>query len=111
MDWIAPVKDFWWLLGVLVAILAALWRLAIQTNKTKEQILQVQTNKEAIGVLQGDMTVIKSDISEIKDGVERQAEATVAILGALQSVMKALDSKGCDIGKAQEKFNDFLAHR
>lgn len=111
MEWVAPVKDFWWLFMVLLAILAALWKLAVQTNKSKERLEQVATNKEAIQALQADMVGMKDDISDIKDGVERQAEATVAILGALQSVMKALDSKGCDIGKAQEKFNDFLAHR
>ena len=61
MEWIAPVKDFWWLLGVLIAILATLWRMAIRTNKSKESLRQVATNKEAIEKLQGEMTTLKAE--------------------------------------------------
>ena len=111
MEWIEPVKDFWWLLGVLLAILAALWRLAIQTNKSKESLSQVQNNKKAIDALTGEISGIKDDISDIKDGVDRQGHDTAAILNALQSVMVALDSKGCDIGPARDRFNDYLANR
>lgn len=111
MEWMAQVKDFWWLLGVLVGILAALWRLAIQTNKSKERLEQVSTNKEAIAALQTDMVSIKEDITDIKDGVEQQHRDTAAIFQVLQAMVSALDSKDCNIGSAKEKFNSHLANR
>lgn len=105
MEWIAPVKDFWWLLGVLIAIFAALWRMAIQTNKSKESLRQVATNKEAIEKLQGEMTALKSDIKDIKKDTSRTANDVSAILSAVQSLML-----GCDTA-ARDKFNDYLAKR
>jgi len=111
VEWIGPVKDFWWLLGVLLAILAALWRLAIQTNKSKESLEQVATNKESIDALKGEIRTIKEDISDIKEGVDKQSEDMAAVLGALQSIMIALNDRNCDIGSARDKFNEYLAHR
>ena len=105
MEWVTPIRDFWWLLGVLVAILATLWRMAIQTNKSKESLQQVATNKEAIEKLQGEMTTLKSDIKDIKDDTSRTADDVSAILSAVQSLML-----GCDT-TARDKFNDYLAHR
>ena len=105
MEWIGPVKDFWWLLGVLIAIFAALWRMAIQTNKSKESLRQVATNKEAIEKLQDEMTTLKADIKDIKDDTSRTANDVSAILSAVQSLML-----GCDT-TAREKFNDYLAKR
>ena len=105
MEWIAPVKDFWWLLGVLIAILATLWRMAIQTNKSKESLRQVAINKEAIEKLQGEMTTLKSDIKDIKEDTSRTANDVSAILSAVQALML-----GCDTA-ARDKFNDYLAKR
>ena len=105
MEWIAPVKDFWWLLGVLVAILATLWRMAIRTNESKGALSQVATNKEAIEKLQDEMTKLKADIKDIKDDTSRTANDVSAILSAVQSLML-----GCDT-TAREKFNDYLAKR
>lgn len=111
MEWIAPVKDFWWLFGVMLAILAALWRLAIQTNKSKEALSQVTRNKESIDALKDEISTIKDDISDIKEGVDRQGQDMAAVLGALQAVMIALNEYGCNIGSAQDKLNDHLAKR
>ena len=105
MEWIAPVNDFWWLLGVLVAILATLWRMAIRTNESKGALSQVATNKEAIEKLQGEMTTLKADIKDIKDDTSRTANDVSAILSAVQSLMF-----GCDTA-ARDKFNDYLAKR
>ena len=105
MEWIGPVKDFWWLLGVLIAILATLWRMAIRTNESKESLRQVAMNKEAIEKLQGEMTTLKADIRDIKDDTSRTADDVSAILSAVQSLML-----GCDTA-ARDKFNDYLAHR
>jgi uncharacterized protein (UPF0335 family) len=111
VEWIGPVKDFWWLFGVLLAILAALWRLAIQTNKTKESLSQVATNKESIDALKNEISTIKEDISDIKKGVDRQGHDMAAVLGALQAVMIALNDEGCNIAGARDKFNDYLSKR
>ena len=111
MEWIAPVKDFWWLLGVLLAILAALWRLAIQTNKSKESLSQVATNRESIDALKGEIRTIKDDISDIKEGIDRQGHDMAAVLGALQAVMIALNEEGCNISGARDRFNDYLSRR
>lgn len=105
MEWIGPVKDFWWLLGVLVAILATLWRMAIRTNESKESLRQVAINKEAIEKLQDEMTTLKADIKDIKDDTSRTADDVSAILSAVQSLML-----GCDTA-ARDKFNDYLAKR
>jgi len=105
VDWIGPVRDFWWLLGVLVAILATLWRMAIRTNESKGALSQVATNKEAIEKLQDEMTTLKADIKDIKEDTSRTANDVSAILSAVQSLML-----GCDTA-AREKFNDYLAHR
>ena len=105
------IKDLWWLGGILLAMLAALWKLAIQTNRSKERLEQVSTNKEAVKILQNEMAGIKHDIYDIKTGVDRQAEATSAILNLLQAMTKALHDKDCDIGPAQDRFNDYLARR
>lgn len=105
------IKDLWWLGGILLAMLAALWKLAIQTNRSKERLEQVAVNKEAVKLLQNEMAGIKHDIFDIKTGVDRQAEATSAILNLLQAMTKALHDKDCDIGPAQDRFNDYLARR
>ena len=105
MEWIGPVKDFWWLLGVLIAILATLWRMAIRTNESKGALSQVATNKEAIEKLQGEMATLKADIKDIKEDTSRTANDVSAILSAVQSLML-----GCDTA-AREKFNDYLAKR
>ena len=111
MEWIGPVKDVWWLFGVLLAILAALWRLAIQTNKSKESLSQVATNKESIDALKGEMATLKADISDIKEGVDRQGHDMAAVLSALQAVMIALNDEGCNITWARDRFNDYLSKR
>ena len=105
MEWVGPVKDFWWLFGVLMAILAALWKLAVQTNKSKERLEQVQTNKEAIEALKGEMVTLQDDIKEIKTDTSRTADDVAAILTAMQSLMM-----GCDSAD-RNKFNEYLAHR
>ena len=105
MEWIGPVKDFWWLLGVLIAILATLWRMAIRTNESKESLRQVAINKEAIEKLQDEMTTLKSDIKDIKEDTSRTANDVSAILSAVQALML-----GCDTA-ARDKFNDYLAKR
>ena len=111
MEWIALVKDFWWLFGVLLAILAALWRFAIQTNKSKESLSQVATNRESIDALKGEIRTIKDDISDIKEGIDRQGHDMAAVLGALQAVMIALNEEGCNISGARDRFNDYLSRR
>ena len=111
MEWIGHVKDFWWLFGALIAILAALWRLAIQTNKSKEALSQVATNKESIDALKSEIGTIKDDISDIKDGVDRQGHDMAAVLGALQAMMIALNDEGCNISGARDRFNDYLSKR
>ena len=111
MDWIPILKDLWWLWVTLVGILGALWKLAINTNKTKERLTQVATNKEAIEAIKTEMGEMKDDISDIKEGVDRQGHDMAAVLGALQAMMIALNEEGCNIGGARDKFNDYLAHR
>ena len=111
MEWVPILKDIWWLWVTLVGILGALWKLAINTNKSKERLTQVATNKEAIESLKVEMNGIKDDIADIKDGVDKQSEDMAAVLGALQSIMIALNDRNCDIGSARDKFNEYLAHR
>ena len=111
MEWIGPVKDFWWLLGILAVILAALWRLAIRTNLSKERLEKVAENEKQIKALKAEITGIKDDVSDIKENQEKQGADIAAILLGVQSMMAALTEKGCDIGPAREKFNDHLAKR
>lgn len=111
MTWMNPLKDAWWLLGVLLIIFGALWRLAIKTNKTKERLVTVVENEKSIKALKVEMTDIKGDLSDIKQSVARQGRDTSAILGSLQSIMNALYDSDCNIGPARDKFNDYLSNR
>ena len=83
MEWVPILKDIWWLWVTLVGILGTLWKLAINTNKSKERLQQVATNKEAIESLKFEMNGIKDDIADIKDGVDKHSEDMAAVLGAL----------------------------
>lgn len=105
------LKDWWWLLGVLLLILGSYWKLAVSGNKAKERLNQVEENKKAIKALQTEMTTIKEDISDIKEGVDKQAEDTAAILSSLQSILNALCESNSNVSPARDKFNDYLANR
>jgi hypothetical protein len=111
MDWIQTLKDLWWLVASVLILLGYFWKTAVKANKSKEQIAQVEVNKKAIEALQTEMVNIKGDITEIKDGVDRQGQDTVAILSSLQSIMNALYDSDCNIGPARDKFNDYLTKR
>lgn len=105
------LKDLWWLFGVLFLLLGAYWKLAVSANKSKERLVQVEVNKKAIETLQTEMTNIKGDITEIKQGVDRQGEDNVAILGCLQSILNALCDKDCNVIPARDEFNKYLTKR
>jgi len=111
VDWVSTLKDAWWLIGVLTVIFAALWRLAIQTSKSKESLEQVATNKESINALKNEIGTIKDDISDIKKGVDRQGYDMAAVLAALQAMMVALNEEGCNISGPRDKFNEYLSKR
>ena len=109
MDWIE--KNLPWLITSAIAFAIWLVRFIIKANKSKERLEQVQTNKENIEALQKEMTNIKSNITEIKDGVDKQAQDTAAILSSLQSILNALCDKDCNVFPARDKFNDYLSKR
>lgn len=111
MTWVEPLKDLWWLLGILLLILGALWRLAIKTNQSKERLETVAENDKSIKALKIEMADIKDDITDIKHGVDKQGRDTAAILESLQSIMNALYDNDCNIGGARDKFNEYLSHR
>lgn len=111
MEWVPILKDLWWLWVTLVGILGALWKLAINTNKTKERLTQVATNKEAIDAIKTEMGEMKGDISDIKDGQARQNRDTAAMFSILQGVLVALSSKDCDISGTQARLNEYLSQR
>lgn len=111
MDWITTVKDLWWLLGILLVILGAVWKLAVNMDKSKERLTQVATNKEAIDAIKSEVTEMKDDISDIKEGQARQNRDTAAMFSILQGVLVALSGKDCDISGTQSKLNEYLAKR
>ena len=111
MNWYEQPQAIYWALGVLFAFLAAFWKIAVKADKGKEQIAKVAKNEEAIKALQTEMTNIKGDISEIKEGVDKQARDTAAILRSLQSIMNALYDNDCNVGPARTDFNNYLANR
>lgn len=111
MGWLDTFKEIWWLLGVLLLILGALWKLAIQTNHSKERLQQVADNEKSIKVLKNEMCDIKDDLSEIKQSVDRQGHDTSAMLNLLQSITLKLSDQQCDINAARDKFNDYLSNR
>jgi len=105
------LKDLWWLLGALLVMLGAYWKLAISANKSKERLEQVAKNEESIKTLQAEMTNIKEDISDIKQGVDRQGHDNAAILSCLQTIMNALCENDVRIAPARDKFNEYLSKR
>ena len=71
----------------------------------------MEVNKKAIETLQTEMTNIKDDLSEIKEGVDKQGNDTAAMMKCLQSIMNALYDNDCNIGPARDRFNDYLSDR
>ena len=71
----------------------------------------MEVNKKAIETLQDEMKNIKGDISEIKEGVDKQGSDTAAMMKCLQSIMNALYDNDCNIGPARDRFNDYLSDR
>lgn len=111
MEWVPILKDLWWLWATLFGILGALWKLAINTNKSKERLTQVATNKEAIDAIKTEVSEMKDDISDIKEGQARQNRDTAAMFSILQGVLVALSGKDCDISGTQSRLNEYLAKR
>ena len=111
MEWIDKAKEIWWLLGILLIIIGAIWRLAVSFSKSKERLNQVAKHDESINTLKTEMANIKEDISDIKVGVDKQGSDTAAILSSLQSIMNALCDSNCNIGPARDRFNDYLSKR
>ena len=107
MDW----KNLPWVITSGLALLIWLVRFIIKASKGKERLEQVEVNKKAIETLQTEMTNIKGDITEIKQGVDRQGEDNVAILGCLQSILNALCDKDCNVVPARDEFNKYLTKR
>ena len=105
------LKDLWWLLGALLVMLGAYWKLAISANKSKERLEQVAKNEESIKTLQLEMTNIKDDLFDIKQGVDRQGHDNAAILSCLQTIMNALCENDTRIAPARDKFNEYLSKR
>ena len=105
------LKDLWWLLGALLVMLGAYWKLAISANKSKERLKQVAKNEESIKTLQLEMTNIKDDLFDIKQGVDRQGHDNAAILSCLQTIMNALCENDTRIAPARDKFNEYLSKR
>ena len=112
MDWIE--KNLPWVIAAgttMIALLTWLVRFIIKANKGKEQLDKVAEHDKSIKTLQSEMTTIKGDIGEIKDGVDKQARDTAAILSSLQSILNALCDKDCNVFPARDKFNDYLSKR
>ena len=83
--------------GLLAILAAALWRLGDSNNKSKELYRRWQRTKNPLTRSKGEISTIKEDISDIKDGVDRQGHDMAAVLGALQAMMIALNDEGCNI--------------
>ena len=108
-EWIG--KNLPWVITSGLALLVWLVRFIIKANKSKERLQQVEVNKKAIETLQDEMKNIKGDISEIKEGVDKQGNDTAAMMKCLQSIMNALYDNDCNIGPARDRFNDYLSDR
>ena len=111
MNWYEQPQAIYWALGVLFSFLVAFWKMAVKADKGKEQIAKVAKNEEAIKALQTEMTNIKTDLGEIKEGVDKQGNDTAAMMKCLQSIMNALYDNDCNIGPARDRFNDYLSDR
>ena len=108
-EWIG--KNLPWVITSGLALLVWLVRFIIKANKSKERLDQVAKNEEAIKALQTEMTNIKTDLGEIKEGVDKQGNDTAAMMKCLQSIMNALYDNDCNIGPARDRFNDYLSDR
>ena len=108
-EWIG--KNLPWVITSGLALLVWLVRFIIKANKSKERLDQVAKNEEANKALQTEMTNIKGDLGEIKEGVDKQGNDTAAMMKCLQSIMNALYDNDCNIGPARDRFNDYLSDR
>ena len=105
------LKDLWWLGGILLFIILKIGEIAVRSNKGKEQQVKVGEHDKSINQLKSEMKNIKGDITEIKEGVDRQGNDTAAMMKCLQSIMNALYENDCNIGPARDRFNDYLSDR
>jgi uncharacterized membrane-anchored protein YhcB (DUF1043 family) len=108
-EWIG--KNLPWVITSGILLIGWLVRFIIKANKSKERLDQVAKNEEAIKALQTEMTNIKGDLGEIKEGVDKQGNDTAAMMKCLQSIMNALYDNDCNIGPARDRFNDYLSDR
>lgn len=78
MEWLNTLKDLWWLAGLVVALLAFVWRTAIKTNKLLGQVEAVKQHE--------------AQIKEIKEDIEGLGSNVQALKGALDD--HVIDQKG-----------------
>jgi|LSQX01.1.fsa_nt_gb predicted nucleic acid-binding Zn-ribbon protein len=110
MDWISITQSYWWAFLTLGTIISAIIALAVKIDRAKEQIYKVAEHDKTIKTMKGEISDIREDIADIKNGFAKQRENQAATNELLLSLLVALRDKGCDISDAQKKFNEHIAN-
>jgi septation ring formation regulator EzrA len=105
------IKNWYWAIGAFFVLIAAWFRISVFISKSKEKLDKVAENEKGIKAVKHEISEMKGDIADIKESQEKQGRDISAILQGVQAMMTALASKDCNIGSAQEKFNEHLAKR
>jgi len=89
MTWINTLKDFWWLGVTLLAVLGAVWRTAIKTNRMLEQVKTIENNRREIQTMKESTPALKKDIADMREALK---EHVIDQKADIQSINEALFS-------------------
>lgn len=96
--------------GLLLAVLAAVWRTAIKTDKVTEEVGKVKSNAEQIRKLQKQVEVVERKTTEIHDDMQGQRQTISVMCRALLAILDELKSSNCgtSLTAAHQEMRDHL---
>lgn len=87
MTWLDTLKDFWWLGVTLLAVLGAVWRTAIKTNRLLEQVKTIEENRKEIQTMKRTTPALEKDIADMRKALD---DHVVDQKADIQSINEAL---------------------
>lgn len=113
-QWLATLKDWWWLVVLLFGLLATIWRLAIKINKLKEQVETVPKQQSKMDTMDEKVNAIGDKVVGIEEKLDlhvvKQDGDMAAIMTALLEILECMKSD-CPTNTAlKAAHKDFQKH-
>lgn len=70
MEWLPPIKDFWWLYTTIVVVISGFIKLVTKANFYKQQVMIVQEHESEIKDIGKRLQGIESETAALKEGVQ-----------------------------------------